>query len=98
MNKAELIKKVAKSANLTIKEAEAAINAFIDAITATLKAKDKISLIGFGTFETVKRAARIGRNPKTGKEIKIPATVVAKFRAGKTLKETVAGKTAKARK
>lgn len=92
MNKTELIKEVATLANLTNAEAEAAVVAFTNIVTKTLKDQERISLKDFGTFETVKRAARIGRNPKTGEEIKIAATIAAKFKAGKSLKTAVAAK------
>lgn len=92
MNKTELIKEVATLANLTNAEAEAAIVAFTNIVTKALKDQERVSLLGFGTFETVKRAARVGRNPKTGEEIKIAATVAAKFKAGKFLKHMVSGK------
>ena len=90
MTKVELIAAVANDANLTKKDAEAAVNSALNAITAALKEGDKVQLVGFGSFEVKKRAARIGRNPKTKESIEIPASVVPVFKAGKALKDTVA--------
>ena len=90
MNKAELINSVAATAEVSKKEAEAVITATLDAITAALKEGDKVQLVGFGSFEVKKRAARIGRNPQTKESIEIPASVVPMFKAGKALKDTVA--------
>lgn len=90
MNKAELINAVAASADVSKKEAEVVISAALDAITAALQEGDKVQLVGFGAFEVKKRAERIGRNPKTKEEIKIPASVVPVFKAGKALKDAVA--------
>ena len=89
MNKSELINAVAVSAEVSKKEAEAVITAALDAITAALKEGDKVQLVGFGSFEVKKRAARVGRNPKTKETIEIPASVVPVFKAGKTLKDAV---------
>ncbi len=89
MNKSELINQIAESADINKKEADAALNAFMAAITDTLKKDDKVTLIGFGTFSVSKRAARDGRNPQTGKAMKIPAKNVAKFKVGKKLDEAV---------
>jgi nucleoid DNA-binding protein len=89
MNKKDLIDEVAKDANLKKKDAEAAVNATFDAITKALKKDDKVQLIGFGTFDVKSRAARTGRNPQTGAEIKIEASRVPGFKAGKTLKDAV---------
>ncbi|EDQ00764.1 HU, DNA-binding transcriptional regulator, beta subunit [Shewanella benthica] len=89
MNKTELVAKMAENADLTKTEAARALKSFEETITAALKSGDKISIIGFGSFETTNRAARIGRNPQTGKEIQIPAATVPKFKAGKTLKDSV---------
>jgi len=89
MTKAELIAKIAAEAELSKKDAEKALNATIASITDALKKGDKVALVGFGTFETRKRAARKGKNPQTGKEIKIPATTTPAFKAGKALKEAV---------
>ena len=89
MNKSELINAVAVSAEVSKKEAEAVITAALDAITAALKEGDKVQLVGFGSFEVKKRAARVGRNPKTKESIEIPASVVPVFKAGKALKDAV---------
>ena len=89
MNKTELINAVAVSADVSKKEAEAVITAALDAITAALKEGDKVQLVGFGSFEVKKRAARVGRNPKTKETIEIPASVVPVFKAGKALKDAV---------
>ncbi|MBL7736709.1 MAG: HU family DNA-binding protein [Chitinophagaceae bacterium] len=85
MNKAELIEKIAGDAELSKKEAGAALDSFTDAIAKTLKKGGKVTLVGFGTFSVTKRAARNGRNPQTGATIKIKAKKVAKFKAGKEL-------------
>lgn len=89
MNKAQLIETVAKTTKVTKVEAELILNATLDAIKKGVKKGDDITLIGFGTFTRSKRKARIGRNPQTGKEIKIPATTVPKFRPGTEFKEVV---------
>ena len=89
MNKAELINAVAASADVSKKDAEAVISATLDTITEALKQGDKVQLVGFGSFEVKKRAARIGRNPRTKEEIEIPATVLPVFKAGKLLKDTI---------
>ncbi|MCD6035057.1 MAG: bacterial nucleoid protein Hbs [Rickettsiales bacterium] len=89
MNKSELIDAIAKEAGLTKTDAEKAINAFAATVTKSLKKGEKISITGFLTIEKSKRKARTGRNPQTGKEIKIPAKNVAKFRPGKTLDEAI---------
>ncbi len=91
MNKAELIAAIAEKANVSKKVAEDTLNAFVDTVSAQLKKDDKVQLVGFGSFEVAKRAARKGINPQTKKEIKIPATKVPKFKAGKALRDTVAG-------
>lgn len=90
MNKAELISAVAAAAEVSKKDAEAVVSATLDTITDALKAGEKVQLVGFGSFEVKKRAARIGRNPKTKESIEIPASVVPVFKAGKALKDTVA--------
>ena len=90
MNKTELIAAVAERADLSKKDAEAAVNAFVDAVTEALKNGDKVQLVGFGSFEVKNRAARTGRNPHTKEEIQIPASKVPVFKAGKALKDTVA--------
>ena len=92
MNKAELINAVASKADLSKKDSELAVNAVIDVITAALKKGDKVQLVGFGSFEVKKRAARTGRNPRTKEEIKIPASKIPVFKAGKALKDAVAKK------
>ena len=89
MTKAELIASIGKEAKISKASAENAVNAFASAVTKALKKGDKLSLTGFGTFSVAKRRARIGRNPQSGKEIKIPATRVAKFKAGNLLKNAV---------
>ena len=92
MNKTELIDAIAKETGLSKKDSEKAVKALTDAVSKELKKKGKIQLVGFGTFETAKRAARTGKNPQTGDAIKIPAAVVPKFKAGKALKDAVNGK------
>jgi len=89
LNKQELVASVAEKADLTKKDAEKAINAVIESIKVALNKGDKVSLVGFGTFEVRTRAARSGRNPQTGATIKIPAGKVPAFRPGKELKESV---------
>jgi DNA-binding protein HU-beta len=98
MNKAELITEIAKKSSLTKKDSETALNAIIKVICDTLKKGDKISLVGFGSYEVRKRKARIGVNPQTKEELKIPAKKVAVFRPGKTLKELVDSKPVKKEK
>ena len=90
MNKIELIAAVAEKAGLTKKDAERALNAAFDAITASLVAGDKVQVSGFGIFEAKKREARTGRNPRTKETIQIPATRLPAFKASKTLKDAVA--------
>ena len=97
MNKAELVAKIAEGAELTKVQAEKALNSFIAATTTALKAGDKITLVGFGTFSAVTRAARTGRNPQTGKPMKIAEKTNGKFSPGKALKDLTA-KPAKATK
>ena len=89
MNKTELVAAIAEDAGLSKKDAEKALKAFTDAVTAELKKKGKVQLVGFGTFEVSKRAAREGRNPQTGAVMKIPASKAPKFKAGKALKDLV---------
>jgi len=89
MNKAELIEAIATDSKLSKADAGRALDATILAITKSLKKGDKVSLVGFGTFGVAKRAARNGRNPQTGKTIKIAAKKVAKFKAGTDLSKTV---------
>ena len=85
MNKSDLITKIADEAGITKTQANGALDAFVEAVAKTLKKGDKVTLVGFGTFSVTKRAARNGRNPKTGAAIKIKAKKVAKFKAGKEL-------------
>ena len=89
MNKAELVAAIADKADLKKADAEKAVKAFVDVVTEELKKGEKIQLVGFGTFEVTERAARIGRNPQTKKEIKIPASKAAKSKAGKALKDAI---------
>jgi DNA-binding protein HU-beta len=89
MTKAELIASIGKEAKISKASAEKALNAFSNTLMKALKKGDKLTLTGFGTFSVAKRRARTGRNPQTGKEIKIPATRVAKFKAGNLLKSAV---------
>lgn len=89
MNKTELVAAVAEKAELSKKDSEKALKAFIDVVTDELKKGDKIQLVGFGTFEVGQRAAREGRNPQTGKTMKIHACKAPKFKAGKALKDAV---------
>ena len=92
MNKTELIEAMSQECGLTKKDTEKALKAFTDIISEQLKEKDKVSLIGFGTFETSERAARTGKNPQTGEEIQIPASISPRFKAGKALKDLVNNK------
>jgi len=89
MNREELVNEVAKSAKVTKKEAGEVLTAIIETIEGSVKKGEKVTLVGFGTFERRARAARTGRNPQTGKEIKIPAKKVPAFTAGKKFKELV---------
>jgi DNA-binding protein HU-beta len=89
MTKGELIASIGKEAKISKASAEKAVNAFASTVMKALKKGDKLALTGFGTFSVAKRRARAGRNPKTGKEIKIPAMRVAKFKAGNLLKSAV---------
>ena len=90
MTKTELIAAVAEKAGIEKKTAEVAVKAAIDTISETLVSGDKIQLVGFGTFEARKRGARVGRNPQTKETIKIPASKVPAFKAGKGFKDAVA--------
>ena len=90
MNKTELIAAVAEKADLSKKDAEAAITAAVEAITGALIEWEKVQLVGFGSFEVKTRAARVGRNPKTGEEIPISEARLPVFKAGKALKDAVA--------
>lgn len=89
MNKSDLVAEIAKAADLSKKDAQNALNAFIETTTKALKKGDKISLVGFGTFEVSKRKARTGINPQTGEKIKIKASKAPKFKPGKSLKDSV---------
>lgn len=90
MNKQELVTSVAEKSGLTKKDSEKAVNAMFSSIEESLAKGDKVQLVGFGTFEVRERAARKGRNPQTGAEIKIAAAKVPAFKAGKALKDSVA--------
>ena len=92
MNKAELIAAIAAKTGDTKKAAEASVNAFVEVVTNALEEGDKVQLVGFGSFEVRKRAARKGRNPQTKEEIKIPASKAPVFKAGKALKDLVNNK------
>ena len=89
MNKTELVAAVAEQADISKKDAEKALKAFVDVVTEEMKKGEKVQLVGFGTFEVSERAAREGRNPQTGKTMKIEACKAPKFKAGKTLKDAV---------
>ena len=89
MNKSELVAAVASKTGATKKDSEAFVNAFTDVVAGALRKGDKVQLVGFGSFDVKKRAARKGRNPQTGAEIKIPASKAPVFKAGKALKDTV---------
>jgi len=89
MNKTQFVEAVAQKAGISKREAEAAVNAMTAVVADTLKAGDKVQLIGFGTFEVKARAARSGRNPKTGETIQIAASKTPAFSAGKALKDAV---------
>jgi len=91
MNRKELVEALAAKTNSTKADAERAVAGLIDVVSATLKKGDSVTLVGFGTFEVRKRAARTGRNPKTGAELKIKAAKVPAFKAGATLKALVNG-------
>jgi DNA-binding protein HU-beta len=98
MNKSELIEATAKAADISKAAAERALSAIIDAVVKSVAKGDTVTLVGFGTFKSAKRAARTGKNPKTGEPLKIAATTVPKFTAGATFKATVAGKKAAKKK
>jgi len=89
MNKTELVAAIADKTQLTKKDSEMALKAFINVVSEELKKGEKIQLVGFGTFEVSDRAARTGKNPQTGSAIDIPASKAPKFKAGQALKETV---------
>ena len=92
MNKEELVQEIAKKASVTQKEAAEVLAALLETVQKTVSKGKKVTLVGFGTFEARKRSARTGRNPQTGKEIKIPAKTVPAFSAGKKFKTIVNGK------
>lgn len=92
MNKGELVDKIAQKASVTKKQADAVLTAAIDTIMEAVAQKDKVTLVGFGSFESRERKEREGRNPKTNEKMVIPATIVPAFSAGKLFKEMVAGK------
>ena len=87
MNKTELVAAIAEKAELSKKDAEAALKAFVDVVSEELKKGEKVQLVGFGTFEVSERAAREGRNPQTGETMEIKASKTPKFKAGKALKD-----------
>ena len=89
MNKTELVAAVATKADLSKKDAEAAVKAVLDAVTEALADGEEVALVGFGTFEVKERAARTGKNPRTGEAIEIPASKVPSFKAGAALKNAV---------
>lgn len=89
MNKTELIEAIANESGLTKRDAEKALSAFTDTVTSAMKNGDKVQLVGFGTFEVSKRAARTGRNPQNGETVEIAASATPKFKAGKALKNAV---------
>ena len=89
MNKTELVAAVAEQADISKKDAEKALKAFVDVVTEEMKKGEKVQLVGFGTFEVSERAAREGRNPQTGKTMKIEACKAPKFKTGKALKDAV---------
>ena len=89
MNMTELVAAVAEQADISKKDAEKALKAFVDVVTEEMKKGEKVQLVGFGTFEVSERAAREGRNPQTGKTMKIEACKAPKFKAGKALKDAV---------
>ena len=89
MNKTELVAAIAEKAGISKKDAEASVKAFTDVVAEELKKGEKIQLVGFGTFEVAERAARTGRNPQTGAEMKIAASKAPKFKAGKALKDSI---------
>ena len=89
MNKTELVAAIAEKTELSKADSEKALKAFIETVEGALKKGDKVQLVGFGTFEVKKTAARTGHNPRTGKSIKIPASKAPKFKAGKALKDSL---------
>lgn len=91
MNKTELIAAIAEKAELSKKDSEKALKAFVDVVTEELKKEHKVQVVGFGTFEVSSRSARTGRNPQTGEEMEIAACKAPKFKAGKALKDAING-------
>jgi len=89
VTKADLVNAMAEKAGLSKSDAEKALKAFVDSVTVALKAGEKVALVGFGTFSVGQRAARVGKNPQTGAQIKIKAAKTPKFKAGKALKDAV---------
>ena len=89
MNKTELIEEIANAADLSKADAARALDAFVDAVTKSLKKKKPVVIVGFGSFDVVKRKARTGRNPQTGETLKIKASTAPKFKAGKSLRDAV---------
>jgi len=89
MNKTELINALSQKAELSKKDAEKALTAFVEIVTESLKAGEKVQLVGFGTFESKERPSRTARNPRTGEEITIPASKTASFKVGKALKDSI---------
>lgn len=89
MNKSELIEAMSQETGLSKRDSQKALDALTYVVSKQLKKKDRVQLVGFGTFETAKRAARTGKNPQTGEAMKIPASTVAKFKPGKALKDMV---------
>ncbi len=98
MNKAELIEAIASETGVSKKDIDATLKSFVNVVSDTLQKKEKVQLVGFGTFETTERAARNGRNPANGKPIKIAASTSVKFKAGATLKTQVNAKPSKTKK
>jgi DNA-binding protein HU-beta len=89
MNRADLVTRIAKDADITKRQAEKALNALVSGVQEALSKGDSITLVGFGTFSVMSRAARKGRNPQTGREIFIPASKTPKFKPGKSLREAI---------
>lgn len=89
MTKAQIVDAMAKDAGITKKQAESALKSFTESVKSSLQAKEKVQLVGFGTFSTSERAGRVGRNPSTGGTVNIPAKTVAKFKAGSDLADSL---------
>ena len=92
MNKADLVTKISRDADITKRQAEKALTTLIDSVREALGKGDSVTLVGFGTFSVMSRAARKGRNPQTGREIFIPASKTPKFKAGKSLRQSISGR------